>query len=289
MKRFMSILTIMLVFGAICMAQVRYLSINKDVLNATGSDAHGLKIVLKGQPTVLQHFDGVQDENHFNSFVTEVANDTTILWWSEPLGANGEVRPIPDGEWVHIGYRLNLPAEILEAYWTDESGARIGDVIGQPTQEVIFDPSDPNLKLKITNNLQNGISVSFEVVGYAVVEQEIPLDELNAANPLFNDLTPFAGASGNTQLTSGLSESFDIPRTTDQNKPETYAIYLKHGKNGGNGNTVVFRDFGQYGPVPPTDGIRPVPTLSEWSLIVMALLLVSAGAIVIWRRQRIAA
>lgn len=31
------------------------------------------------------------------------------------------------------------------------------------------------------------------------------------------------------------------------------------------------------------------PTLSEWGLIIMALILVSAGAIAIWRRQRIAA
>jgi hypothetical protein len=34
---------------------------------------------------------------------------------------------------------------------------------------------------------------------------------------------------------------------------------------------------------------QPNPTLSEWGLIIMAVLLVSAGAIVIWRRQRIVA
>lgn len=34
---------------------------------------------------------------------------------------------------------------------------------------------------------------------------------------------------------------------------------------------------------------RVIPTVSEWGLIVMVILLVAAGAIVIWRRQRIAA
>lgn len=290
MKRFVySILAIVLIYGTICMAQVRYLSINKDVLNATGSDAHGLKIVLKGQYTVMQRFDGFPNANHFGDFKedVDVENDETILWWHDPRGENDEPRPIPDGEWVHIGYRLNLPAEILEAYWTDENGDCIGyNIIQQPTQEVIFDPYNPNLELKITNNLQNGMSVSFEMVGYAVVEQEIPLAELNALNPLFNDLTPFASASGNTQLTSGLSKSFDIPRNTDPKKPETYAIYLKNVRNGNNGNELVFRDFGQYGPVPPINGF---PTVSEWGLIIMAVLLVSAGTIAIWRRRRVAA
>lgn len=293
MKKFISILTVELMFTAICVAQVRYLSINKDVHNATGQEAHGLKIVLKGQPIVLQRFDGVQNENHFGDCNenVDVENDKTILWWHDPRGENNDPKPIPHCEWVHIGYRLNLPAGILEFYWTDESGARIGDVMPQTKQEVIFNPSDPNLKLKITNTLQSDMSVSFELVGYAVVDQEIPLNELNAANPIFNNLTPFAGASGNTQLTSGSSESFDIPRNTDPDKPETHAIYLKKVINGGNGNTVVFTDYGQYGPVPWYDIViipEDNPTVSQWGLIIIAVLLVSAGTIAIWRRRQVA-
>jgi len=291
MKRCVFILTIVLMSGAICMAQVLYLSINKDVHNGSEQEAHGLKIVLEGQRTVLQRFDGVKDENHFGDCNETVENDETILWWHDPLrGENNEPRPIPHCEWVHIGYRLDLPAKILEVYWTDENGNRIGDVIGQPTQEVIFDPDSPNLELEITNNLKNEMTVSVELVGYAIVEKDIPLEELNAGNSLFNsnNLTPFAGANGNIQLTSGSPERFDIPRVP--NKPDTYAIYLKRGKNGGDGNTVVYRDFGQFGPIPEWEPIPGTgfPTVSLWGLIVMALLLAMAGAIVIRRRQRVA-
>jgi hypothetical protein len=288
MKRIIfSTVAMVLIFSTICMAQVMYLSLNKDVQNKTGSDAHGIKIVLKGQFTVIEHFDGLENANHFGEFTVEVdvENDETILWWHDPKGENDEPRPIPDDEWVHIGYRLNLPAEILETYWTDENGDLIGYIM-QPPQEVIFEPDSPNLELRITNNLRNGMPISFDLVGYAVVEQEIPLADLNADNPLFSNLTSFAGASGNIQLNSGSSESFDIPRNTDLDKPETYAIYLKHGINGD--NTVVFKDFGHFGPVPPyVPPVKPtdIPTVSQWGLIIMAVLLVTVGAVVIVRRS----
>jgi hypothetical protein len=282
MKRYVFILTIVLMSGTICTAQVYYLSLNKDVRNETGMDAHGLKIVVSGQPEVLQNFDGVTNENHFGRFTTEVIDGTTVLWWSEPLDPNGQARPIPDGEWVHIGYRLNLPAEILEAYWTDENGDRIGD-IGQPSQEVTRLP-DGSFDLTITNDLRNGISVSFEVTGYASVGHEIPLAQLNASNPLFNNLTPLGGAGGNTQLSSGLSESLTIPG--DPDKP--YTIYVKEGKNGN--NEVTFRDYGYYGPSELDPQVPRVPTVSEWGLIIMGLLLLVAGTVMIVRRkQRITA
>ena len=286
MKRLVSILIIVFAFGTISVAQVRYLSINKDVHNGTGQEAHGLKIVIKGQLTVVQRFDGIEDENHFGNFNEDYdgVNNETILWWYDPRGENDEPRPIPHCEWVHIGFRLNLPGEILETYWTDENGDQIGNIIPQPYQEIIFDPDDTNLQLKITNSLRNGSPVSFELAGYAIVEQEIPLNELNAANPLFNNLTPFAGASGNIQLTSGSSRSFNIPRNTDENKPETWAIYLKRGKDGG--DTVVYRDFGQYGPVPPVP--PPNPTVSQWGLIIMAVVLAAVGAIAIRKRRFVA-
>jgi hypothetical protein len=271
------------------MSQVLYLSLNKDVLNETGIDAHGLKIVIKGQLTVMEHFDGLPSANHFGEFTVDadVEKDETILWWHDPRGENDEPKPIPDGDTVHIGFRLNLPAKILETYWTDENGDLIGYII-QPSQEVIFDPYSLNLELKVTNDQRNGMSVSYEMIGYAIVEQEIPLAELNAENPLFNNLTPFAGASGNTQLTSGSSDSFDIPRNTDLDKPETYVIYLKHGLGNG-GNTVVFKDFGQFGPVPAYEPPSPVPTVSEWGLIILAVLMLMVGAMVIHRRRQVTA
>jgi len=287
MKRIIfSTVAIVLITSTLCMAQVMFLSLNKDVENTTGRDAHGIKIILKGQFTVMEHFDGIPNENHFGEFTVDydVAKDETILWWHDPRGENDEPRPIPNGEWAHIGYRLNLPAKILLHYWTDENGDLIGYIM-QPPQEVIYESVNPNLELRITNSLTNNMPITFELVGYAIVDQEIPLAELNAKNPLFNNLTPFSNASGNIQLAFGMSESFDIPRNTDLDKPETYAIYLK--RSIGNGNTVVFQDFGQFGPVPPFEPIiPPVPIMSEWGMIAMALLLVTIGAIVIVRRSK---
>ncbi len=271
MKRFVCILSIVLMSGSMCMGQ-HILSINKDVHNDSGTVVHGIKIKLGGQPVVLQHYDGFTNKNHFGSFTTAVVDGDTVLWWSEPLGSNGQYRPIPHCEWVHVGYRLDRPADILATYWTDENGDHVRD-INQPGQEVTL-TSDGRLKLKVSNTLEAGVPISFTIAGYAFVGQGIPLAELNGDNPIFNTLTPVGGT---VNLPPGAVKSTIVP--SDPDKP--WFIYVKEGKVG---DTVVFRDYGQFGP--PIGG--PIPTVSQWGLIILAVLVVLGGVIAIRRRQQIA-
>ena len=285
MKRLViSALMAVLVQGAACMAQRTY-DVNKDVHNGTDHPAYGFTIVLQGTPQLLSHFDGYPTKWRFRTFEKSIVGETTVLYWSDPLNGAGAPVPIPYCNWVHIGYRLDRPADILEAYWTDQNGVVLpGGQIPQPTQTMdlqIVNNRTLSTSLTIKNALRNGLTVTVNVAGYRLWDGQLGLDVLNGENPtLTSGLTPVPGAEGEITLTPGQSKTFraEVPVSAlTPGKMLPSVLLVKTKKD-------VFTDYAQFYPamtVPPV-----VPALSHVGLIVMATLVLATGAIVIARCPR---
>jgi hypothetical protein len=94
--------------------------VNKDLQNNTGQIADGIKILLAGSYTNVNHYDGYP-ANHFASFNTSPASGgNTLLTWSNP---NNVVQP---NQIAHVGF--NVPGStvtILGIEWT-RNGQKTG-------------------------------------------------------------------------------------------------------------------------------------------------------------------
>jgi hypothetical protein len=285
MKRLMiSALTAVLVYcGAACMAQTLNqpsYDVNKDVHNQTNQPAYGFKIVLRGTPTLTSHYDGIPGTWRFREFGASAGSDsggaTTVLYWNNPADGNGMAGPIPHCQWVHVGYRLEQAADLLEAYWTDINGESIGKV-EQATQ--IFRLVDRTLSVTIKNALRDGSQLTVQVFGYCVWDGQLALDSLNPGNSALDSaFSPVPGV-GEITLDPGQSRTFSVQIPASlaaRDKPPS--LLLKKGKDG------VFMDYAQFSPGewPPI----PHPAVSQGALILMVMLVLGTGAVVIARRAR---
>jgi hypothetical protein len=279
-------LIVVLVHGAACVAAMSF-DVNKDVHNGTDQPAYGFTIVLRGTPVLIGHYDGVPSKWHFRTFrksvVSAVEGQTTVLQWSDPLNAAGTPEPMPHCQWVHVGYRLDLPADVLEAYWTDRNGTLIpGGKIPQPTQ--IIDLVGRTLSVTIKNALRDeSLSVTVKVFGYRLWEGWMGLDSLNFSNPDMNSgFTPVPGAEGEITLAHNESRTFhaEIPASVVGRDGPPSLILIK-----GDPKKEVFVDIAQF----YTDrwpSVPPVPVVSQGGLIVMVMLVLAAGAVMIGRHPR---
>ncbi len=94
--------------------------LNWDFRNTTGLTAHDIDIIVENPnfyPSDLYrgefpHFGTITDD-----FDGDGDDDTKLHWWSH------DVLP---GQWVHIGAGLQGSGEVLDAYWTDTAGNKIG-------------------------------------------------------------------------------------------------------------------------------------------------------------------
>jgi hypothetical protein len=288
MKRLMiSALMAMLVHGAACMAQTENqpsYDVNKDVRNTTDYPAYGFKIVLRGTPVLFSHYDGIPHQRGFHTFdhpvVSAAEGQTTVLYWSDPVNTAGMPEPIPHLEWVHVGYRLDRCAEILEAYWTDQDGGLIpGGKVNQVPQ--IFTWVGRDFRITLKNTLRDRSPVTVEVSGYRLWEGRMGLENLNGSNPEMNTgFYPVPDAEGEITLGPGESKTlqFSIPPSlAARDKPPS--LFLKKGKQG------VFIDYAQFYPA-NWPSVPPQPAVSQGGLILMVMLVLGTGAIVIARRTR---
>ncbi len=94
--------------------------LNWDFMNTTGLTAHDIDIIVESPnfypSEVYQgqfpHFGTITDD-----FDGDGDDDTKLHWWSH------DVLP---GEWVHIGAGLQGSGSVIDAYWTDAAGNKIG-------------------------------------------------------------------------------------------------------------------------------------------------------------------
>jgi len=288
MKRLMiSTLVAALVAGAVCMAQAPSqpsYDVNKDARNGTDYVAYGFRIVLRGTPAVLSHYDGIPHQRGFRTFVPTAGSDsegqTTVLYWKDPVNAAGVAEGIPKLEWVHVGYRLDRPAEILEVYWTDTNGLLIPNgKIDQVSQ--IFSWVGRNLCVTLKNALRDRPTVTVQVSGYRLWEGRMDLGNLNPTNPEMNSgFYPVPGVGGDITLGPGESKAlvFEIPPSL-AGRDVPPSLFLKKLK------PDVFLDFAQFYPAKWPSEAR-VPAVSHGGVIVMVVLVLAVGGIVIARRPR---
>jgi hypothetical protein len=245
--------------------------VNKDMHNGTGQDAYDFKIILGGAQNIIWHFDGYENDNHFDDFDWEVVDGNTVLDWNDPNPG-----PIPDCNWVHVGYEYtknNGPAPVLLACWTDANGDPItGGDVNQPTPYFEReDPQDPcsGVNIIFTNDLETEETVTVENVYYTVYQQPLSLDQLNQQNAqLASDLSLVSGGAGPFVLGPGQSTQLSIPPV-----PYGYSVVIRF-------EGEEFVDFAQQ-----TMG-APIPTVSQWGLIIMGLLMLAVGTTMIQRRLK---
>jgi hypothetical protein len=107
----------------------------------------------------------------------------------------------------------------------------------------------------------------------------------------FNDLSFKAAAPvPDMELAGGkAAKGMDVPAADISTKGDFVGNFIYHtykvGKFPGDPNAVVVK--ARHLVVPPPPHIPPVPTLSQWGLIAMALLVAAAGAVTIVRRRRL--
>ncbi|MCX6829517.1 MAG: IPTL-CTERM sorting domain-containing protein [candidate division Zixibacteria bacterium] len=259
---------------------------NKDVHNGTGVDAYDLEIEVTGLRTVEWHFDGYLGAYRFAQFSTWKANGKTYLRWFDPRDPAGNPAPIPHCSWVHIGYQLNLPAPYTHGWWTDAAGNKIWNGHIQQPSHYFYPPWTPapqefpitNARLVLRNDFAGcPYPTIIRNITFAVLPEEIPLDSLNAQNAhLASMLQPLATGPF-TMDSVGDSVYFDIPT------PIPFGSVVVYRFEGGIGSPNEFVDFGQHHWVAPP-GV--IPTLTEWGLIIFAVLLVGFMTWVVVRRRR---
>ncbi|PKL51026.1 MAG: hypothetical protein CVV39_00335 [Planctomycetes bacterium HGW-Planctomycetes-1] len=176
---------------------------------------------------------------------------------------------------LHVGLQLKEPGktdlEIVGTYVKEG---------GNPWVEVA---SAPNLKtrqdstlgrvLDVTN--PSGIAVRVTSLEVAVSNINISLGGLNYYDTTISGLPWYSVISTPTDFTPGETKTFDVP----DDSPFIGFCYAR----------ALYCDTAESGPegdVVYAFAVLKIPTLSEWGLIIMAGLLLTVGAVVIWRRFR---
>jgi hypothetical protein len=170
--------------------------VNKDLQNIGTQPAYDLVIVLPGPQTILSHYDGYSNRR-FGSFSTGPSGSNTLLHWQNLIepGGDGAIDP---GEVVHVGWGTSSPSQVLDMYWTDQSGNRIpGSKIFNITSGWTYETSF--ITLSWTNIfVAEGAVFPIQITGVsaAVFANPWPLSELNAQNDVISGaLVPLSGGS----------------------------------------------------------------------------------------------
>jgi hypothetical protein len=174
---------------------------NDDLTNL-GPDAYDLVIVLSGKETVKMedkyHFDGYETgsrKGKFSSFSSGPEGSDTKLHWQK--FDDGTDKIIQKDQTIHVGWTTeDHNHQVLDMYWTDESGEKIfGSIIYNVTTKwtyTVRDTPAPSrqeaAKLCMTWNNPYNVPISIVDPRYAIIPStELPepllLEELNAENP----------------------------------------------------------------------------------------------------------
>lgn len=209
---------------------------NKKVHNNTGVGAYDFKIVLGGARKVLKNYNGFPWSYRFRKFKAYVVcGSVTVLRWWDPVDPTGAPGPIPHCAWVHIGYRLDRPARVLLACWTDNWGRCICTTrVRQPGHNVIY-PRWPQRVVNLTlyNDLiePSDTNILVQNVSYAVVDEELPLEDLNDENQylksLLKPLDPSGQPSDYNIPPDGNSVDLEIPEPLEPGQVLVYRFEVE--------------------------------------------------------------
>ena len=231
--------------------------LNEDIHNGSFEPAWDLLIIFCDDVDTVSTFTGHRDSWHFRQVSMWKAGGRTYLRYFDPANGAGSPAAIPHCQYVHIGYHLTRPARINEKIWTRADGSPMvpNGHIQNPSHWVYWESFPERVvTLKFTND-QTGVPPTYPpcpyttVIGnisYAIVNEEIPLDSLNARNSwLMLQLKPLA--TGPFSLPDiGDEIAFHIPQSV---QPGQVLVYRLEGTGGPN----EFVSFGQHEmPAPAT-------------------------------------
>lgn len=256
-KLLLSILAILLIAGITHTSAVACCFTNKDVHNNTGVAAYDFKIILAGDRKVIQSYNGYPWSYRFSKFNSyRICGTTTVLRWTDPVDPTGAPGPIPYCSWVHIGYWLDKPARVLLACWTDIWGRCICTTrVRQPGHNVIYiDWPNRNVVLRLNNDLIDPIEEPIPVsnVSYAILDEELPLEELNAENAwLMDQLMPLDPNAPDYLIDPCSAIDLQIPEPLEPGQVLVYRFEVHDEPT----SELEFVDFGQH------EMTRPMPEL----------------------------
>ncbi|HEY3568074.1 MAG TPA: hypothetical protein VGP73_09080 [Thermoanaerobaculia bacterium] len=207
---------------------------NADFLNTGSVTAYDIALVLAGNETIDGTYNGgTSGYPHFHNFCQSTDGSTTTLHWQTPWDdATNSPVPITPGTTVHVGYSTpDNTSEVIDAFWTDQSGGRIpGGGIAITRGHI--DQSG----VTVSNSLKSRISISN--LRYNVYAQAWPLAGLVGANEaLIGSLLPLPGP-GAVTLDPGQSVRLDFPSAV----PPGYSAVVVFNEGGAEGaaNALVF-------------------------------------------------
>lgn len=263
--------------------------LNKTLKNTSPTAAYDFALILKGNVLPLSwHQDGFiwpwpGPLQGFNSFSATLSGGNTLLrWWNFVDGVNTQ---IDIGQEIHIGWGVFWPlkAEVVNAYWTDANGNPIqGSYIKQVNaygmtngiywQWAVWHNTLAPLGIPDT-------AVTLRDVQFAVFDTLVPPDSLNSSNVALE--SAFQPMSSDTAIRLPYCQSVSLTFPTPILK--TQWVVLKY-KIEGPGSAAEVTDYVELAPQATQTGA--IPTLTEWGLIIFAVLLVGFMTWVVVRRRR---
>jgi hypothetical protein len=253
--------------------------------NNTGVTAYDLAKIIKGHHKIIYAIHHKFSKHR----VFYLGSWFTIIKWYDGSVNNG------DWTWACFRTAGYKPIRVLAAFWTDSNQhiiGRAGPAIGKRPRYAV----NGNIVLDLYHDWSNWTGEAFPPeeddtagaplgqidvnnVRYAVTNTLRPLEDLNDAL-LDPNLTPLTWMPlSNCTLNYGGSASYDLGLRA----PEAVILFAFDAAGEGQTSSEIIQ-------FQPQEATPIIPTVSEWGLIIMAALLVTAGAVVIVRRrQRVAA
>jgi hypothetical protein len=258
--------------------------VNKDLKKLSAGSAYDVAVELDGNYNITGHFDGYHSGSKvgwFNSFSWGPQSGRTKLHWQN--FQNGSDNKIDQNDVIHIGWgncdsRASKPVDM---YWTDASGNKIPGEIYNITSGWHYITSTKKVWLEWTNSFRQGSSdtatITIANVRYAVLNTAVPLENLNTENAtLAAQLQVLPGGTG-FAVVPGATAQLEVPGSVDT----TQSVVVRYEVSAA-GSAAAATDF-----IEITDPTI-IPTLSEWGLILLSLVLLGLITYYAVRRRRLA-
>ena len=112
---------------AFAIFQEKIAGVNKELKNGTGQTANNIEILLVGNYSNVNHWDGHND--HLFTYTETHVSGNTLLTWSNPINrSTGQPAPVLAGQSAHIGFLVSgIAVRIQDIFWSYNS-QRLGCV-----------------------------------------------------------------------------------------------------------------------------------------------------------------
>jgi hypothetical protein len=211
--------------------------INKRVHVGGGGGPLGLKVVFAGHEEIYGHYDGHPDDWRFTEFESWFDGENTTIFWTGPVDPTGTPRPLPYCTWVHIGWEIENPFDVVEMAWTDGAGITQPDwTIKQPGSDAGKKDAEDPPRFRLTNGMETGTAEISDVY-YRVFDDPLALADLSLLNPALDPDSMTLLTAGPFSIEAGGETLLTVPEDIQEEQAFVYRF------NGGGINEFI--DFGQ--------------------------------------------